>query len=103
MVAADVPEFISDTRVQTRADVIVRVRSGGLKRSDWMVHDGFAVTTPARMVADLAADRMDGGQLGRIASDALERGVATIEDLDRAVAGRVEIASIVAQAAGKML
>lgn len=103
VVAADVPEFISDTRVQTRADVIVRVRSGGLKRSDWMVNDGFAVTTPARTVADLAADRMDGGQLGRIASDALERGVATIEDLDRAVAGRVEIASIVAQAAGKML
>jgi hypothetical protein len=103
VVAADVPEFISDRRVQTRADVIVRVRSGGLMRSDWMVHDGFAVTTPARTVADLAADRMDGGHLGRIASDALQRGMATREDLELAVAGRVDIDSIVAQAAGKML
>jgi len=102
VVAADVPEFISDRRIQTRADVIVRVRSGGLKRSDWMVHDGFAVTTPAHTVADLAADQMDGGHLGRIASDAIERGMATMEDLELAVAGRINIASIVAQAAGKM-
>jgi hypothetical protein len=103
VVASDVPEFISDRRIQSRADVIVRVRSGGLMRPDWMVHDGFAVTTPARTVADLAADRMDGGHLGRIASDALQRGMATREDLELAVAGRVDIASIVAQASGKML
>ena len=103
VVSADVPEFISDRRVQTRADVIVRVRSGGLKRSDWMVHDGFAVTTPARTIADLAAGRMDGGHLGRIASDALERGMVTIGDLELAVGGRVDIASIVAQAARKMV
>jgi hypothetical protein len=46
---------------------------------------------------------MDGGHLGRIASDALQRGMATREDLELAVAGRVDIDSIVAQAAGKML
>jgi hypothetical protein len=103
VVAADVPEFISDIRVQSRADVIVRVRSGGLTRSDWMVQDGFAVTTPTRTIADLATDGMDGGHLGRIASDALQQGMTTREDLEFVFAGRVDIASIVAQAAGKML
>ena len=103
VVAADVPEFISNRRVQTRADVIVRVRSGGLERPDWMVHDGFAVTTPARTVADLAAGRMDGGHLGRIAAGALGRGMATMEDLEVAVRGRVDVASIIAQAAEKMV
>ena len=103
VVAADVPEFISDRRIQTRADVIVRIRSGGIERSDWMVHDGFAVTTPARTIADLASDRMDGGHLGRIASDALGRGMTTHQELERAVAGRVDITSIIEQAAGKVL
>jgi len=103
VVAADVPEFISDRRIQTGADVIVRVRSGGLERSEWMIHDGFAVTTPARTVADLAADRMDGGHLGRIASDALERGMTSRQELELAVAGKVDIASIIAQATGKAL
>ncbi|MCL1599645.1 MAG: type IV toxin-antitoxin system AbiEi family antitoxin domain-containing protein, partial [Actinomycetia bacterium] len=103
VVAADVPEFISDRRIQTGADVIVRVRSGGLERSDWMIHDGFVVTTPARTVADLAADRMDGGHLGRIASDALERGMTSRHELELAVAGKVDIASIIEQATGKAL
>ncbi|GMR02561.1 MAG: hypothetical protein BMS9Abin20_0899 [Acidimicrobiia bacterium] len=103
VVAADVPEFTSDRRIQTGADVIVRIRSGGLARSDWMIHDGFAVTTPARTVADLAADRMDGGHLGRIASDALARGMTSRQELELAVAGKVDIASIIAQATGKAL
>jgi len=101
VVAADVPEFISDRRIQTGADVVVRVRSGGLARSDWTVSDGFAVTTPARTVADLAADRMDGGHLGSIASDALARGMTTHEELEFAVGGRVDIAAIIEQATGK--
>jgi len=103
VVAADVPEFISDRRIQTGADVIVRVRSGGLARSDWMIYDGFPVTTPARTVADLAAARMDGGHLGRIASDALERGMTTRQELEFAVGGKVDIASIIEQATGKAL
>jgi hypothetical protein len=68
-----------------------------------MVYDGFAVTTPARTIADLAADRMDGGHLGRIASDALQRGMTTHQEMERAVAGRVDIDSIIEQAAGKVL
>jgi len=103
VVAADVPEFISDRRIQTGADVIVRVRSGGLERSDWMIYDGFAVTTPARIVADLATDRMDGGHLGSIASDALARGMTTHRELESAVGGKVDIASITEQATGKAL
>lgn len=103
VVAADVPEFITDRRIQARTDVVLRIRSGGLERSEWMVFDGFAVTTPTRTVADLAADRMDGGHLGRIASDAIERGMTSREELELAVAGKVDIASITEQAAGKAL
>jgi hypothetical protein len=103
VVAADVPEFISDRRVQTRADVTIRVRTGGVERSDWMVSDGFAVTTPARTIADLATDRMDGGHLGRIASDALDRGMTTHKELEHAVARKVDITSMIEQAAGKVL
>ncbi len=103
VVAADVPEFISDRRIQTGADVVVRVRSNGLERSDWIVRDGFAVTTPARTGADLAAVRMDGGHLGSIASDALARGMTSRHELDLAVGGKVDIASIIEQATGKAL
>ncbi len=102
VVPADNPEFISDRRLQTRDDVRVRVRSEGLERKDWMVHDGFAVTTPARTIADLAADRMDGGHLGRIASDALARGLVTRDEIEAAVGSGVDIDSILKQAAGKM-
>jgi hypothetical protein len=99
---ADVPEFISDRRLQTRADIKVRVRSEGLEREEWMVYDGFAVTTPARTIADLAADRMDGGHLGRIASDALARGLVTRDEIQLAAGGKIDVDSILEQAAGKM-
>ena len=101
VLSADLPEFIADRRIQTRADVRVRFRSGGFDRSDWMVSDGFAVTTPARIVADLAADRVDGGHLGRIASDALVRGLTTRDELESALAGTVDVASILEQASTK--
>lgn len=99
---ADVPEFISDRRLQPRADIKVRVRSGGLKRGEWMVYDGFAVTTPARTIADLAADRMDGGHLGRIASDALARSLVTEDEVESALAGRADLGAILEQATGKL-
>ena len=98
---ADVPEFISDRRLQSRADVEVRVRSGGLRREEWIVYDGFAVTTPARTLADLADDRMDGGHLGRIALDALARNLITVDELASAVADRVDVDAILEQATGK--
>ncbi|HEC09112.1 MAG TPA: hypothetical protein ENI86_06030 [Acidimicrobiales bacterium] len=91
---ADVPEFISDRRLQSRAKVRIHLRSGGLNREEWTVHDGFAVTTPARTIVDLASDHMDGGHLGRIAADALARGLVTETEVERALDGRADLAAI---------
>ena len=100
IVTADIPEFISTRRLQTRAEVRIRVRSAGLPRNVWMVHDGFALTTPARTIRDLAADRMDGGHLGRIAFDALSRSLVTAQEVESALAGRADLQSILEQALG---
>ena len=67
-----------------------------------MVRDGFAVTAPARTIADLAAERMDGGHLGCIASDALARGLVTRDEIRSTADGRVDVDSILGQAAGKV-
>jgi len=98
---ADVPEFISDRRLQSRADVKIRVRTGGLNRDVWTVHDGFAVTTPARTIADLADDHMDGGHLGRIASDALAKGLVTESEIAAVLDDRTDIDAILELATGK--
>lgn len=98
---ADVPEFISDRRLQSRGDMKIRVRSGGLERDSWTVRDGFAVTTPAQTIADLAEDHMDGGHLGRIVSDALARGLATEPEVAEALGDRTDIDAILESATGK--
>lgn len=98
---ADVPEFISDRRLQSRADVKIRVRTGGLDRDSWTVHDGFAVTTPVRTIADLADDHMDGGHLGRIASDALARGLVTESEIAASLGDRTDVDAILELATGK--
>lgn len=98
---SDVPEFISDRRLQPRAEVKVRVRSAGLERGEWTVHDGFAATTPARTIADLADDHMDGGHLGRIASDALARGLVTQPEVAEALGDRADVNAILELATGK--
>lgn len=98
---ADVPEFISDRRLQSRADVKIRVRTGGLDRASWTVHDGFAVTTPDRTIADLADDHMDGGHLGRIVSDALAKGLVTESEVAAALGDRTDVDAILELATGK--
>jgi hypothetical protein len=98
---ADVPEFICDRRLQSRADVKVHVRRGGLDRDSWTVHEGFAVTTPARTIADLADDHMDGGHLGRIASDAMAKGLVTEAEVVEALGDRADIDAILELATGK--
>ena len=98
---ADVSEFISDRRLQSRADVKIRVRTGGVDRDSWTVHDGFAVTTPARTIADLADDHMDGGHLGRIASDALAKGLVTESEVPSALGDRADVDAILELATGK--
>ncbi|MEA2024773.1 MAG: type IV toxin-antitoxin system AbiEi family antitoxin domain-containing protein [Actinomycetota bacterium] len=76
-------EFISTTRRQLRADKAkVRVRSAGLARSEWVVRDGFAVTSPLRTLADLDATGTDGGHLGTYLSDALHSGAIQRSDVD---------------------
>ena len=101
VLAADVPEFTSDRRLQTRAEVRIRVRPAGLERGEWMVQQGFPVTTPTRTIADLASDRLDGGHLGRIAFDALSRNLVTVGQVESALAGRADLAAILDQALGK--
>lgn len=98
---ADVPEFISDRRLQSRSDVKIRVRTGGLDRNSWTVRDGFAVTTPARTIADLAEDHMDGGHLGRVVSDALSGGLVTRSEASEALGDMVDIDTILELAVGK--
>ena len=99
VVIADVPEFISDRRLQSRSDVRIRVRTGGLDRNSWTVYDGFAVTTPARTIADL--DHMDGGHLGRVISDAMARGLVTHSEATEALGERADINAILELAAGR--
>jgi hypothetical protein len=101
VVAADVPEFTSDRRLQTRAEVRIWVRPAGLERGEWMVQQGFPVTTPTRTIADLASDRLDGGHLGRFAFDALARNLVTIGQVESALAGRADLGAILDQALGR--
>ena len=75
MFLADVPEFISTRRLQARFEARIRICSRGLERSEWVVRNGFAVTSAARTLLDLAAAGHDGGYLGRFASDAIAAGV----------------------------
>ena len=71
---ADTPTFTSTRRLQPSKAVKVHRRSAGLTRSEWTALDGFAVTDVNRTAADLYADGVDGGHLGRFISDALRAG-----------------------------
>ncbi len=89
---ANRPEFIATKRLQARIDARITVRRNGLKRTDWVIREGFAVTSAARTFADLVADVVDGGHLGRFAQDALTGGAAhddladAVDDLDALLA-----------------
>lgn len=87
---ADIPEFIATRRLQPRFSVSVVVRSAGLDRTDWTVEDGFAVTSVPRTFVDLVAANVDGGHIGRFASNALQAGVVSIEQLHEAAGVDVE-------------
>jgi len=76
-------EFISTTRRQLRTDrAKIRVRSTGLERSEWVVREGFAVTSPLRTLADLDAIGTDGGHLGAYLFDALRSGAFRRSEVD---------------------
>ena len=92
------PEFTSIRKLQPRFPARIRVRSAGLRRDDWVVRRGFAVTTVARTLADLAKEHGDRGHLGHFAADALRTGAATPEELDEALAGQVNLNVLLAMA-----
>lgn len=71
---ADTPTFTSMKRIQPSKTVRVHRRSEGLDRPEWTVINGFAVTSVERTAADLHAEGVDGGHLGRFISDALRAG-----------------------------
>lgn len=76
-------EFISTKRRQLRTDrAKVRVRSAGLDRSEWLVREGFAVTSPLRTLADLVTVGTDGGHLGSYVFDALRSGTIQRVEVD---------------------
>jgi hypothetical protein len=92
------PEFTSIRKLQPRFPARIRVRSGGLRHDEWVVRRGFAVTSVARTLTDLAKEHGDRGHLGHFAADALRTGAATAEDLDEAVAGHIELDVLLAMA-----
>ncbi|MFC0861250.1 type IV toxin-antitoxin system AbiEi family antitoxin domain-containing protein [Sphaerimonospora cavernae] len=67
-----------------RQDVAIhRARLAG-DDVEWL--DGLLVTTPRRTVIDLASSRFDGGHLGLVVADMLERDLAQPDDLATALA-----------------
>lgn len=81
---ADVHEFYAPVRRRPRRpDVRIRVRAA-LPRADWRVVGGLPVTTAARVVTDLLAEREDQSAIARVVQDALRAevlGRGELEDL----------------------
>ncbi|WP_067132548.1 type IV toxin-antitoxin system AbiEi family antitoxin domain-containing protein [Microtetraspora malaysiensis] len=67
-----------------RHDVVIH--RAPLTDDDVQWHDGLYVTNPCRTVSDLASIRFDGGHLGLVAADMLERELAHPDDLAAALA-----------------
>lgn len=61
-----------------------------LGEGEWQVVEGMAVTTPARMIADLAARQIDGGHLANVVGDALRSGELTAGEAAAALSGHSE-------------
>ena len=106
VVAADVHEFSSLTRRQTRRpDVRIRRLRAPLERHEWQSVAGMPITSAARTIADLTRAGADAGHIGSVIVDALEAGITTRDDLVAALGDRPdpagEIASMVEQATGK--
>lgn len=82
---ADIPTFITTQRLQPGNGVKVVRRSKGLTRSEWVVRDGFAVTSVERTAADLFSSVTDGGHLGRFISDATRAGATDLDAIGSAL------------------
>lgn len=71
---ADVHEFTLPRRRQTRRRD-VRLHRGKVSATDRIVFSGLPVTRPARTIADLLADHVEPGVVGRIAAEVLDGGL----------------------------
>lgn len=93
---ADTPTFITTQRLQPGNGVKVVRRSNGLPRSEWVVRDGFTVTSVERTAADLYASVTDGGHLGRFIIDATRAGSTDLDAISSALGiGRFEVDAMV--------
>ncbi len=98
---AETPTFTGSQRLQPNKNVKVYRRSGGLARKEWVVVDGFAVTSVERTAADLHAIGVDGGHLGRFVSDAIRAGATSPERMSAAIGATPEqFAALIEMATG---
>lgn len=82
---ADTHEFSVPARTQTRrSDVRLYVRDVGA--GDRGIVKGLPVTRPHRIVADLLAAHEDGSAVATIATEAVDRGLTTPDEIAAAVA-----------------
>ena len=78
---ADVKEFTVSARRRTRRPDH-RFHIGCVAMGEWTRVGGLPVTNPLRTIADLAADRLDGGHLAGILRDTLDKGKASRGDIE---------------------
>ena len=71
--AADELEFTVPARKQPR-DPDVKIHCRHMDRDDWILLDGLPVASPCRVVADLAAEHLDGGHLAGVVRNAIIHG-----------------------------
>lgn len=82
---ADVHELTLPRRRQTRRRD-VRLHRGKVPAADRIVLSGLPVTRPARMIADLLADHVEPGVVGRIAAEVLDGGLEGAAEVAERVA-----------------
>lgn len=82
---ADVHEFTLPRRRQTRRRD-VRLHRGKVPAADRIVLSGLPVTRAARMIADLLADHVEPGVVGRIAAEVIDRGLEDAAEIAKRVA-----------------
>jgi predicted transcriptional regulator of viral defense system len=72
--------YVTVRRQLRREDVRTRLRQA-LPRSEWRVVEGLPVTTAARTIADLLADREDESAVARVVQDAVRAGLLSPAEL----------------------
>jgi predicted transcriptional regulator of viral defense system len=82
---ADVHEFTLPQRRQTRRRD-VRLHRGKVPAADRIILSGLPVTRPTRMIADLLADNVEPGVVGRITAEVVDGGLEGAGDIAERIA-----------------